>query len=284
MTFRLQGRHLELFREHLREHRARYTVGDAEYAEGVLKVSLNTYKKCALGGSGSEAVSLKRHTFMSILSNAGLDPRHYGLTLALPGARSGHGGYDKREYAFICGPHYLYRRSFLTARNITRSVVEIAAAEGRECLTFHEVHYYVSDSGVRDEQHYQGDLHIDRDRSLIGMPSYFEGQVRLTLVNVPQRPSPREKIKMRGALLAYGVPNGYWQPTLSCVFIEGPILAKTANLRDLCETIRPGTPDFSRISSELSHAEERATINTPMLWFKSQLENNATEKPPRSSP
>jgi len=272
MTFRLQGKHLERFRDDLRAHRARHALGDAEYAAGILKVSLNTYKKCVQAEPGSQALSLKRHTFTSILANAGLDPRQYGLSIAVPGAQSVHGGYDKREYAFICGRYYLYRRSFLTARNITRSVIEIAEAEDRDCLTFHEVHYYVSDSGVRDEQHYHGDLHVDRDRSLIGMPAYFEGQVRLTLVNVPQRPGPREKIKMRGALLAYGVPNGYWQPTLGCVFIEGPFQAKVSNLREMCTTIAPGAPDFARLSSELSHAEERATINTPLLWFKAAQE------------
>ena len=100
--------------------------------------------------------------------------------------------------------------------------------------------------------------------------AHFEGQVRLTLVHMPQKLSPHERVKMRGGLLAFGIPKGYWQPVLASVFIEGPITGKHPDLKTLCRTIRAGAADFVRLSTELAHTEEHSTINTAMLWQRTQ--------------
>lgn len=75
---------------------------------------------------------------------------------------------------------------------------------------------------------------------------------------------------MRGAVLTFGVPKGFWQPTAGCVFIEGPITAKPGNLRDLSRTVRPGDDRYDELSAELAHTEEYATIITPLIWHKSR--------------
>src|SRR5688572_23229806 len=75
---------------------------------------------------------------------------------------------------------------------------------------------------------------------------------------------------MRGAVLTFGVPKGFWQPTAGCVFIEGPIAAKQGKLRDLSDTIRPGDDRYDELSAELAHTEEYATIITPLIWHKSR--------------
>ena len=46
MTISLTGQHRDRFIAELRAHRETFLISDAEYAEQVLKVSLNTYKKC----------------------------------------------------------------------------------------------------------------------------------------------------------------------------------------------------------------------------------------------
>lgn len=85
-----------------------------------------------------------------------------------------------------------------------------------------------------------GDIYMNRERSILSLPAYLDGQVRLTLIHIPQIPQRKERLKMRGAVLTFGVPKGFWQPTAACVYIEGPIEAKHANLKDMSTTIRCG--------------------------------------------
>jgi hypothetical protein len=75
---------------------------------------------------------------------------------------------------------------------------------------------------------------------------------------------------MRGAVLAFGNPKGYWQPTVSCVFVDGPIEQKGADARELCKTIMEGSEEHAALSAELARIEEHATIMTPLMWAKIQ--------------
>ncbi len=269
MLIRLKGRQRERFRKDLQHHRETFSLNDADYAAQVLKISVNTLKRC-LDPRTSSALTLKRSTFMRVFGNASFDPKRYGLIAAIPAQGSQFGGYQKKDYQFLCGRHFLYRRSFLTAQNINRCVLEININDAKECLSFHEVQHYVSDSGVRDEQHYYGDIYMNRERSILSLPAYFEGQVRLTLIHVPQIPLKKEPLKMRGAVLTFGVPKGFWQPTVGCVYVEGPITAKHAGLKDLSTTIGPGDDRYHKLSAELAHTEEHSTIITPLIWHKAR--------------
>src|ERR1700674_3774334 len=72
MTISLSGRQRDRFKADLRAHRETFSLNDAEYADQVLKVSLNTYKKC-VQSTGSKPLAFKRHTFVSIFANTLLD-------------------------------------------------------------------------------------------------------------------------------------------------------------------------------------------------------------------
>jgi hypothetical protein len=264
MTITLPKSRRKKFAADLRKHRETFPLNDAAYVSEVLRISLNTYKRCL--ESCDEPLSLKRQTFINLFTNTHLNPTDYGLTISLPISTTPYGGYDKRDYHYLCGRFLLYRRSFLTGENITRSVLEIHASETKECLSFDETHSYVSDRGIHDEHHYSGDIYIDRDRAILSLPAFRNGQVRLTLMHVPQRPIGREKVRIRGALLTFGIPRGYWQPTVSCVFAEGPLQDKSTSDRDLCAMIRADSDEYHWISAELAHVEEHATIMTPLLW------------------
>jgi hypothetical protein len=266
MNISLSGRQRDRFSAALRAHRETFSLNDAEYADQVLKVSLNTYKKC-LQPTGNGALTLKRHTFVSIFANTALDPKSYGLAISVPSQVSRFGGYKKSEFQFLCGRFFLYRRTFLTARHITRSILEIRQSESQECLSFNELHYYTSESGIREELHYHGDVYINQERNILSLPSYSQGQVRLTLLQ-PERFGPRGKLKMRGALLTFGIPKGYWQPTVSAVFVDGPLEEKRADPRDLCRTLVEGSDEHAAFSAELARVEEHGTIMTPLMWAK----------------
>jgi hypothetical protein len=110
---------------------------------------------------------------------------------------------------------------------------------------------------------------MNRERSILCLPAYFEGQVRLTHLQ-PERSGGKGKLKMRGAVLAFGNPKGYWQPTVSCVFVEGPIDEKRSDLRELCKTILDTSEEYIALSAELARVEEHATIITPLMWAKIQ--------------
>ena len=268
MAISLSGRQRDRFKAALRAHRETFSLSDADYADQILKVSLNTYKKC-VQPAASEPLSLKRHTFISILANAGLDPRTYGLSIGVPSQVSPFGGYQRDDFLHLCGRFFLYRRSFLTARHITRSILHIRPSESRECLSFSELHYYTAEVGVREEIQYHGDVYMNQERSILSLPAFFQGQVRLTLLQ-PERAGGKGKIKMRGALLGFGNPKGHWQPTVSCVFVDGPVEEKRAHPRDLCTTIRHGSQDYEAVCDELARVEEHATIITPLMWANIQ--------------
>ena len=102
-------------------------------------------------------------------------------------------------------------------------------------------------------QHYGGDVHLNEERSVLSMPAYFGGQVRLTLLLMPEHAGGKGRpLKMRGAALVFGIPRGYWQPTLSGVFVEGPIDDRRSNLKGLCKTILAGTEEYAPLSVELT--------------------------------
>jgi hypothetical protein len=268
MNISLFGRKRDRFSADLVAHRETYSLNDAEYADQVLKVSLNTYKKC-VQSTDNGALTLKRHTFISIFANTALDPKNYGLAISVPSQVSRFGGYKKSEFQFLCGRFFLYRRSFLTARHITRSILEIRQSESQECLSFNELHYYTAESGFREELHYHGDVYINQEGNILSLPSYSQGQVRLTLLQ-PERSGNRGKMKLRGALLTFGIPKGYWQPTVAAVFVDGPVEEKRADSRDLCRTLFEGSGEHAALSAELARVEEHATIMTPLMWAKAQ--------------
>lgn len=265
MTISLSGRRLERFKADLRAHRATFSLNDAEYADQVLKISLNTYKKCIQ--PDDERLALKRHTFVSIFANTTLDPKSYGIPITLAGDASPFGGYQTKEFQFVCGRFFLYRRSFLTARHITRSILEIRPSNSHECLSFSELHYYTSETGAREELHYNGDIYINKERNILSLPAYNQGYVRLTLLQ-PERLGSKGKVKLRGALLTYGNPKGYWQPTFTSVYADGPIEENRPHPRELCKTILAGSEEYTDLSEELARIEEHATINTPLMWAK----------------
>ena len=268
MTISLSGRQRDRFKTDLRTHRETFSLNDAEYADQVLKVSLNTYKKC-VQSTGSEPLALKRHTFVNIFVHTALDPKNYGLSISVPSQVSPFGGYQKDDFQFLCGRFFLYRRSFLTARHITRSILEIRLSDSQECLSFNELHYYTSEVGAREEIHYHGDVYMNQERSILSLPAYLQGQVRLTLLQ-PERLGSKGRIKMRGAVLAFGNPKGHWQPTVSCVFVDGPVEEKRPHPRDLCKTILHGSEEYEAFSAELARVEEHATIMTPLMWANIQ--------------
>lgn len=267
MTISLSGRQRERFQADLRAHRAMFSLNDAEYSDQVLKVSLNTYKKC-MQATGRGALALRRHTFISIFAGTALDPKNYGLAVSVPSQAAPYGGYHKDEFKYLCGRYFLFRRSFLSARHITRGILDIRVSESLECLSFSELQCYTAEVGAREELRYQGDIFINRERSLLSLPAFCEGHVRLTLLQ-PERIA-KAKIKMRGALLTFGNPKGHWQPTVSCVYLEGPVEDRRSDPRDLCGTILDGSGDYATLSAELARVEEHAAIITPLMWAKLQ--------------
>lgn len=268
MAISLTGRQKDLFQAHLRAHRETFPLNDADYADQVLKISLNTYKKCVEPTDGS--LALKRHTLINIFANTALNPKTYGLTIGVSQRDSPFGGYSKLDVAFLCGRFFIYRRSFLTAQHVTRGILEIRSSQRHECLEFHELQCYLSEVGAREELRYQGEIYINRERSLLSLPAYQDGQVRLTLLQ-PERIG-KTKLKMRGALLTFGNPKGHWQPTVSCIFVEGPVEERKADPRDLCKTISKGSDGHDTLAAELARIEEHVTIMTPLMWARLQVQ------------
>ena len=104
MSISLSGRPRDRFKVDLQAHRETFSLDDGEYADQVLKVSLNTYKKCV---QANGPLALKRHTFVNIFANTALDPRTMALRLASR-ARSRRSADTRRRLKFLCGRFFLY--------------------------------------------------------------------------------------------------------------------------------------------------------------------------------
>lgn len=264
ISTRLTGKHLERFVRDLRKHRSGYAANDYTYANDVLKVSLNTYKKCIRSIEEGE-LSLQRSKLINILSHADFDPTTYGLNVAIQGPDNRFGNYQKSKFDYLCGRYLIYRRSFLTARDITCSVLDIEQSKLQECLSFVERHHYTSESQQVQQFEYAGDIYMDEGQALLSLPAYENGKVRLMQL-IAERVN--KQVKLRGALLTFGSPKGIWQPTISCVYAVGPTKSDEAHARDLCKTIDNSSKDFEEISAHLEHVERFTTIVTPLM-FKS---------------
>jgi hypothetical protein len=166
MLIVLTGHQRSQLRDDLIAHRATSTLNDADYVRDVLRVSLNTYKKCV---GSAEALSMKRHSFNNIVANTGLDPGRFGAkTVAV--AQSMHfGGYNRAEYGYMVGRYFLYRRSFQSNAYITRAVLDIGWSDSQSCLTFKELRRFKSGSGPILANDISGNIFMHAERVLMGL-------------------------------------------------------------------------------------------------------------------
>ncbi|KAB2851056.1 MAG: hypothetical protein F9K44_02860 [Hyphomicrobiaceae bacterium] len=269
MNIVLSGRHRTSFAEDLAAHRGECHENDADYARLILRISLNTLKKC-LEPDPARPLSLKRQTLIAICTSAGLDPARYGLNVKLPSRGREYGAYTKADFGFMAGRYLLHRRSFLTGSNINRSLLEIRWNDREQCLSFQERIRYRSDGGVPQQFEYNGEIFMHRDRVLMSMLSNDAGELRMIMSHTPNRPAGRARsaFKLHGVMLTHGFPRGYFQPVVSAVQIESVPASATISVDKACRTIAPGDPDFDRLGHDLKHAEEHATIMTPLLQRK----------------
>lgn len=274
MAVELIGDDRVRFARDLVRHRDTFPIKDADYAERVLSVSLNTYKRCINEGDYPR-LALKRHSFINIFQRSGLDPQHYGLRIALPLQSARHGGYTQEEYAYLAGRYVFSRRSFLTGMNIVRGVLDVTWQEQQQCYVFQEVLYYTTNSGVPYETSNHGEIHIRKDRNLMFLVAFENGAVRLTMLHIPEKPDAARAataLRTRGALLTYGNPRDFYQPIVSAVVFEKRSEKTGGDAKKLCATIKPGTPDYAVLSADLRHAEEHAVVMTPMLRSRQAVE------------
>jgi len=254
------------FRNDLAAHRSHSVATDREYAERVLGISLNTLKKL-LNAQDRTALKLKRQTFVAICSNASLDPAAYNVPVKLPVKATPFGGYGRQDYDYLEGTYLIYRRSFLTAANIIRGALQISWDEKARGLAFLEQQNYETDSGAPYQASYRGHIHIRKDRNIIGLVQLANGEARLMLCGLPERPlGSGARLRSRGALLTFGNPRDVYQPIVTTVLVEQTSGATGGDLMALCRTLHKGSPEHKKISAELKHAEEHSVVMTPLMW------------------
>lgn len=256
------------FRNDLAAHRAHSVATDREYAERVLGISVNTLKKL-LNTQERSPLTLKRQTFVAICSNAALDPAAYNVPVTIPLKATPFGGYGRQDYDYLEGTYLIYRRSFLTAANVIRGALQIEWDEKARGLAFIEQHSYETDSGAPYQAAYRGYIHIRKDRNIIGFLQLANGEARLMLCGLPERPhggGQPVRLRSRGALLTYGNPRDVYQPIVTTVLLEQTSAASCGDLMALCKTLAKGTPEHNKISAGLKHAEEHSVVMTPLMW------------------
>lgn len=265
MAVILAGREREALRADLLADRERRGLTDLQYAQGVLKISLNTFRKCI--GKSAE-LPLRRQSLTAILSRAGLKPSDYGLTMALPVASGLHGGYREADYGYIAGRYHQIRRNFLDGMDIIRSVIDIAWNRERECLSFRETLRYRTDPGVDYRVNYTGDIYMHPDRVLMSLLAIDAGEVRQILAHVPTRRQGETDLpaRTRGAVLTHSFPSGLFQPAVSAVSLTRVSDVTRQNPEKFCRTLSPNDEEYRAASEELRLAEEHGVVITPLLW------------------
>jgi hypothetical protein len=271
MSIVLTGRPREQFRAALQDHRARSLLTDADYARTILRVSLNTFKKCI--GPATD-LSLKRLSFNSIVANTGLDPSRFGSKAPMPISPREHGGYTKSEYGYLTGRYLLYRRSFQNGVDINRAVLDIVWNEPLSCLSFKELRRRKNDNGVWDANDFSGQVFMHPERVLMSLLAIENGDVRLTLLHIPPRHvygTNLGLVRTSGAVLTHGYPKRFYQPVVSAITIEAVDPAKRSTSPNaLCKTLKPGHPEYGAAAEDLRIAEEHAIVLTPLMWRSAQ--------------
>ena len=267
MDITLTGRQRTQLRADLVAHRARSTLTDAEYVRTVLRVSLNTFKKCV--GDGA-SLTLKRRSFNSIVANAGLDGRRYGAKEQAPAPPAEHGGYTKAEYGYIIGRYLLHRRSFQNGIDITRGVLDITWNDSQSCLAFNEMRRYKTPAGAWQANDIVGTIYMHPERVLMGLLAIDKGDARLTLLHIPSRHAFGTNlgtIRTSGVVLTHGYPKRFFQPVISAVTIEAVDPSKRHLSPNALSTPIPrGSAEYNAIAEDLRIAEEHAVVLTPLMW------------------
>jgi hypothetical protein len=263
----LTGRQRNQLREDLLAHRATSALNDADYVRDILRVSLNTYKKCI---GPVEKLSMKRHSFNNIVANTGFDPGRFGAKTVTPAQPMHFGGYTKAEYGYMVGRYFLYRRSFQNDEGITRAVLDISWSDSLSCLTFKELRRFKSDAGVLQANDMSGHIYMHAERVLMGLLAIDNGDARLTLLHVPSRTAHGTNLglmRTSGALLTHGYPKRFFQPVVSPITLEVVEPSKrTQSPNALCKFITPNMPEYAGVAAALQMAEEHACVMTPLVW------------------
>ncbi|WNJ88283.1 transcriptional regulator [Bosea sp. 685] len=230
-------------------------------SESSLTTRVNAARK-AVGDSGEEqrvirTVPRKGFRFVAEVSEDG--------TAIVSDVPLRYGGYSRSDYAYIVGRYFCHRRSFLTGRNITRSLLDIRWNDAVQALSFVEQVRYVSDAGVEQVVRAEGEIYMHLDRALMTLLAIDEGEVRVTMLNVPERRSTPGSRRLRGVLLTHGYPKSFYQPVVSAVTIELVPAEGEEGAEQRTGTIEPSDPDFARLDRDIRQAEENAVVMTPLL-------------------
>ncbi len=279
-TIALESAPRAILRHALIKHRLRHELNEAEYVKSVLKIALNTYKKCV--AVEDAALILKRGTLMSLLKATRLAPVALGLDIEMPSIVEQFGNYDPHNFAYLVGTYFLHRRSFQSANNIVRGVLEIHIDEQKRCLCFEEYNNYLSDGGMPDQNRYTGDIHVDEERSVFSFLALVAGKPRLMTTqgavwdNIGTAASlDRGGIRLRGALLAHGRGRGVSQPTITAVALESLHNREWKQARTKCRTITPDDAEFALAERELIYAEDLSTVMTPMIHVRRSIQQTS---------
>jgi hypothetical protein len=268
MSVILSGETRSRLRTVLSEHRARSIMTDADYCEDMLRVSLNTFKKCI----GSEPhLSLKRHTLTGLLARIGTSLPELEHAAATTPVNVDYGGYTRESHGYLEGRYMVFRRHFSRPENITRAVLDIAWDTTASALRWSELRRFRSEATgemVANDMH--GHVTMHQERILMGLLCVDRGDARLTLLHVPPRHAFASKLgfsESLGVVVTHGYPKRFFQPVVSPIAIKSVEAKKRhAPPETLCKILTPGTTEFETANRHLCIAEEQSCEMTSLTW------------------
>jgi hypothetical protein len=267
MSVVISGEPRARLRDMMRDHRARSIMTDADYCIDVLRVSLNTFKKCV--GEESE-LTLKRHTLNGLLARLGATlpdlERHQR-----PAPMVDYGGYTRESHGYLEGRYLHFRRDFGDPQTINRAVLDIAWDQAAGSLRWSELRRFRSPAtGDIVANDFHGHVYMHQERILMGLPCFQNGCVRLTTLHVPARHALSSKLSASdslGAVLTHGYPKRFFQPVVSPIAIKAIDQKKWHVAPEtLCKHLKSGTPDYDLAHEHLRMAEEQSCEMTPLTW------------------
>jgi hypothetical protein len=255
-------------RDVLLRHRAKAAMTDADYCADLLRVSLNTFKKCV--GPESE-LTLKRHLLLGLLARLDITMADLDGTASLAPSTVDYGGSTRESHGYLEGRYLLDRRHFSSPPDITRAVLDIAWDATAGCLTWSELRRFrspVTGEMVANDMH--GHVYMHQERILMGLLCIDRGDARLTLLHVPSRHALNAKLvtsEALGVVVTHGYPKRFFQPVVSPVALKSVEAKKRhAPPETLCKILKPGTADYEASAQHLRIAEEQSVEMTSLTW------------------
>jgi len=164
-------------------------------------------------------------------------------------ADEAHGGYSRSSSQDYEGAYFGYRRSLTHPDEFIRSVFTIRWNQEKRLLEFNEYHEFLDRAGRPVNFSQDGEIYVSAKIGLVHMVTVTQGAVRLVTL------SKMDDETMRGCVLTQRKRPGFYQPSVSAIYLHRLGGCDPGAHKDKIGPIRLGDRDYEGVEKEIGRVE-----------------------------